>query len=506
MPIQQKAYGHLPRAMLKCVLMVKLSFWQAHPRRWASALLASLALGIFLLCAPAALAALQLNYFNVIAFPTSVTLEWSTASEVNLAGFDVQCKLASEPDSAFHEIGYVRAKGGPNVGALYTFNVASGVVPGVSYCFRLKEITTDGSPGEVIDRCGYGPLVTPTPGSGAIPVFTPIAVPTDAFGNPIVPTPTPAVPAPPAVPTDAFGNPIPPTPFIPQAVPTDAFGSPLPTPMIPGAVPTDAFGNPLPTPIIPGAVPTDAFGNPLPTPIIPGAVPTDAFGNPLPPTPTPLIPGAVPTDAFGSPLATPTLPVSAAAVPTDAFGNPLAPMAPASADPAAVATDAFGNPLAPDPFVAATQTAAASATAAATVALTDPQAIAAANAASQEALAAAATNMAAAAAGVPVNVPVVTPTPAFIVVTATPTPAPVALAPVYTPLPSATPAPAGMQLASTLDPSQNLTQNLMVMLLCLTFTGASGIGIVGLITSVMFMRSRSSQREFYERTNTRRRL
>jgi hypothetical protein len=104
-----------------------------------------------------------------------------------------------------------------------------------------------------------------------------------------------------------------------------------------------------------------------------------------------------------------------------------------------------------------------------------------------------------------VTVPAVTPSPAFVVVTATPTPAPVALAPVLTPLPTATPAPAGIQLASTLDPGQNLTQNLLIMLLCLTFTGASGIGIVGLITSVMFMRARSSQREFFERTSTRRR-
>jgi hypothetical protein len=77
---------------------------------------------------------------------------------------------------------------------------------------------------------------------------------------------------------------------------------------------------------------------------------------------------------------------------------------------------------------------------------------------------------------------------------------------VFTPLPTATPAPVGLQLASTLDPGQNLTQNLMIMLLCLTFTGASGIGVVGLITSVMFMRSRSSQREFYERAGQRRRL
>ena len=100
-----------------------------------------------------------------------------------------------------------------------------------------------------------------------------------------------------------------------------------------------------------------------------------------------------------------------------------------------------------------------------------------------------------------------TPTVAYVVVTATPTEAPVALAPIYTPLPTATPLPAGVQLASSMQPSgQNLTQNLMVMLLCLTFTGATGIGIIGLITSVMFMRARSSQRDFYERTSIRRRL
>jgi hypothetical protein len=99
-----------------------------------------------------------------------------------------------------------------------------------------------------------------------------------------------------------------------------------------------------------------------------------------------------------------------------------------------------------------------------------------------------------------------TPTVAYVVVTATPTPVPVALAPVLTPLPTTTPLPAGIQLASSLEPAgQNLTQNLMVMMLCLTFTGASGIGILGLITSVMFMRARSSQRDFYERTSVRRR-
>ena len=35
--------------------------------------------------------------------------------------------------------------------------------------------------------------------------------------------------------------------------------------------------------------------------------------------------------------------------------------------------------------------------------------------------------------------------------------------------------------------------------------GATGLGVLGLITSVMFMRSRSSQREFYDRHSNRRR-
>ena len=423
-----------------------------HPRRVAVVVLAPLAVVVLFACVQTALAAVQLNFFNVIAFPSSVTLEWSTASEVNLAGFDIQCKQANEPDTAYHEIGFQPAKGGPNVGALYDFPVTSGLVPGNSYCFRLKEITTDGSPGEVFDRCGYGPMVTPTPGFGAIPVFTPVPVQTDAFGNPIVPTPTPQIPV---VATDAFGNPI---TQIPGAVPTDAFGNPIPpTPFnptsplatpFPQAVATDAFGNP-----IPGAPPAAPI-SPLPSPSV-AASAYDQYGNPIAPAQAAVGTDAYgnPVDAFGNPIATPA---QAAAVGTDAFGNPV---------------DAFGNPLPPGGGAPL------------------PDNAQAAQPPAQE------------------YIQPATPTEAYVVVTATPTVAPVALAPVYTPLPTTTPLPAGVQLASSLQPAgQSLTQNLMVMLLCLTFTGATGIGIIGLITSVMFMRARSSQRDFYERTSIRRRF
>ena len=158
-------------------------------------------------------------------------------------------------------------------------------------------------------------------------------------------------------------------------------------------------------------------------------------------------------DANGNPIATP---LQAAAVATDAFGNQI---------------DAYGNLLPPPGGALLPENTQAD----------QPPA--------------------------PEYIQPATPTAAYVVVTATPTEAPVALAPVYTPLATATPLPAGVQLASSLQPGgQNLTQNLMVMLLCLTFTGATGIGIIGLITSVMFMRARTSQRDFYERTSIRRRL
>ncbi len=381
---------------------------RAQRRRWTLAGLAALAIGLTVMLAQPLLAAVQFSYFSVISNPASVVLQWGTTSEFNVQGFEVQCKLADEPEAAYHRIGFMPAKGGPSTPAQYSFPVTTGVDPGVAYCFRLIEQTSDGSPGDVQDRCGYGPNVTPTPGApGVVPTLDPNsvpAVPTDAFGNPIV-QPTP-------LPTDASGNPI-----VPQAAPTDAFGSPLPPP-----VATDPFGNP----IAPSAQQYDQFGNP----IAPQPVATDPFGNPIAPQ----------YDAFGSPLAAPT--------PTS--------------DPFAVPTPMM---ITPDP----------SAGAAAMSVPTDASALAQASGPATGVEESALT---------------------YIVVTAVPTEAPLALGAVPTPLATVTPTPPGYQLVSALAPT---TQNLMIMLLCLTFTGASGIGILGLITSVMFMRSRSSQRDFYDR-------
>jgi hypothetical protein len=374
------------------------------------------ALAIWL--AQPALAAIELNYFTVIANPASVILQWGTLNEFNVQGYEIQYKREDEPEAAYHRIGFLPAKGGESLPAQYRFPVTSGIETGVPYCFRLVELTTDGTPGEKIDRCGYGPSITPIPGA---PTSTPTAAPssaapTDAFGNPLPQA------------TDAFGNPL------PQA--TDAFGNPLPAP-------TDASGNPVVQP-----PPTDAFGSPLPAP-------TDAFGNPVVQPP--------PTDAFGSPLP----------APTDAFGNPVVQPPP---------TDAFGSPLpTPDPNAPPTPI------------VVTPLPPPSEGAATAEVAQASAETTATVDASLP----------AYVVVTAVPTTAPVAFGPVLTPLPTLTPTPSILQLTTLLTPST--TQNMMLMLLCLTVAGAGGIGLLGLITSVMFMRSRSTQREFYDRSSLPRR-
>ena len=83
----------------------------------------------------------------------------------------------------------------------------------------------------------------------------------------------------------------------------------------------------------------------------------------------------------------------------------------------------------------------------------------------------------------------VDPNAPYIVVTYTPSPEPLELALIYTPVPTA-PA-ATLSLANFLSPT---TENVVVMLLCLTFFSASGLGIMGLLTSALYLRSRDNRR------------
>lgn len=87
--------------------------------------------------------------------------------------------------------------------------------------------------------------------------------------------------------------------------------------------------------------------------------------------------------------------------------------------------------------------------------------------------------------------------PPYIVLTATATPEMVASAPTFTPYPTGLPQPevnfVGLRIPDT--------QNLMIMLLCGVFSGASGLGILGLVSTLLYMRARAGIRP--KRTNQR---
>jgi len=215
-------------------------------------------LGLFLgllgmLLVQGADAAVELEFLRAIPQPDGVRLEWATKHEYNLWGFRVYCKAETDPDAEYHLLGSLPARGGLDQGAEYGFDVF-GLEPGVSYCFRIQEITTDEQPGEIFEICGYGIDVTPT--ATVTPTFTPSPTPTPTAT--VTPTPTPT-------PTQAETSPLP---------------SPTPTPEPTGEI------LPQVTVILPTPLPQPTF-------ILVTATPTATRPAP-PPTPTPL-PTATPT-------------------------------------------------------------------------------------------------------------------------------------------------------------------------------------------------------------------
>lgn len=357
------------------------------------------------LAAAPVLADIYLTFYRVVPSPTAVTLEWGTKDEKNLLGFDVQAKTAADPESAYHTIGFVKAHGGPGTPALYSF-AATQVASGTPYCFRLKELTQDGAPGDVFEACGYGLDITPTPTYAPVVSMPAATQPTAA---PTAPAETATVLPAAAPPTPVGGQPV-----QPAAPPAEVTPAPVqPAPVNPSS--------PLPTPEAAQPAPPQP-----PAPV----EPAPALNQP--PSPQPALPvqsadGSQPV----SPLAAPVeaAPGALAAQPVDGAGNQVP-----GAQPAAVM-----------PTSAAAQ---------------------------------------------------------YVVVTATPTQLAAVFGAVLTPLPTVTPTPNAYQLVGLLEPT---AQNVMAMLLCLTFSGATTIGILGLLASVMYMRARSSQREFYDRYSDRHR-
>ncbi len=370
-------------------------------------------------------AAIELAYYRASATNNAVFLEWATVREFNLNGFEILCKRSVEPVTAYHPIGSRIAQGTADTGATYNFNVTSGLIAGESYCFRLREVTSDGTPGEAFDLCGYGPGLTPAP------------------------TPT----------VDVAGLSL-------ELTPTTIAVEPVPGLEVPGLPPTL-------TPIPPGVFPETPTPLPGQQPISPLADPNAPVDPNLALTPT--------VDPFAT--WTPTVDPFITIAPTV---DPAAPITPIGMDPNSAAI-AQAQMQAETPTALPTDTPfpTETATEIATETPTQPASPLAVDPAVAEIAAVPDAYMAQAVAA--------TATPPYVVVTATPTPegAGVAmLAPTFTPWPTAMPTPS-FSLDSLLVPS---TQNLMVGLLCLIFVSASGLGALGLVTSVLYMRSQS-QRE-----------
>ena len=348
-------------------------------------------------------AAVELLDFQVRSSQNDILLLWNTAHEYDLSGFDVMCKPASEPDTAYHSIGFREAQGSPQVGAKYFFLVNQNLAPGQSYCFRLREVTTNDQPGEIFDRCGYGLGITPTATftatatltatvslttTGALTGAQPLTAATWITGAPLLMVTRPVT------------NPV-------NSIPE------TPTPSV---VITQSAVTPTPTPI--------GF-SPLPTPSL-------APNNPI-------TSSAVITNPVLPPTVTPNTPVTITGVTTFTATPTLT------------------------PTITPTTTQSA---------LTNGDVSGAANSG-------------------PIT-PTATLNTSYVIMTATPTPASLSPLPLMTAVPTVTPSPS-IDLAAVAQPN---TQNIIILLLCFTFLGASGLGILGLLTSMLYMRSRRAPREW----------
>ena len=379
-------------------------------------------------------------YVTASGRPDGVLLAWGTVSEYNLSGFEILCKLESEPEDAFHPIGSRPAVGSLDAGADYQFPVNSGLEPGLTYCFRIREIAFTEEPPEFVDLCGYGININP-PGAAGTPIgSSPGSV--EVLSTAVFTTTPPPVQPIGGTPTPITINP---------AAPTGTFTAPAtatPTATVIGAAPAVT---PFPT------------VTPLPSP-----TPTQAGESPP----------QTGSDATTSPLGTPTQNAQ-----SDAATSPLANQSSAAADagesPLMTGAQQDENAQSPleSPSPTPTWTALATATWTPMATATLPPST------GQESMAADSPVGGGVAQGDDAN-------PAYIVVTATPTPPETTPDATFTPLPTATPLPDSRLLATAADPT---VENLILMTLCFIFLGAGGIGALGLTTTVLYIRSRNDR-------------
>jgi len=351
----------------------------SHHSKYKPVLLAIFYLGLlslgFFRLAQSTYAAIELNYFEILVENGEVVAEWSTASEHTLLGFDLLYKEEGESQSQYRKIGEEVAQGNADSGATYQIMLTDYLSAATSYCFRLKEVTLNEERGEIIDRCGYGLYITPTPTTVVIDITD-----INTTAN-ITETTSPTVTS--VVTDTGLGSPILEQPPIITTTP----------------VPPLQEQPPLEITATVGVAPITA---------------TVVSSSTLP---------IVPENGVESPLPTPT------------------PQA-ESSENSSIVTETLDNSMARNVTAASQEI---------------PTATTASN-------------------------------PPYIILTVTPTRDMIALLPTFTPFPTAK-AVENPNVVLAILPN---TQNLMIVLLCGVFSAASGLGILGLVTTLLYMRSRSS--------------
>ena len=404
-------------------------------------------------------AAVELSSYEVLVLPTAVVVEWQTVSEYDLIGFEVWYKAEAASQSAYKLLDKRIAQGSTQRGVIYRMDVTYALKPNTAYCFQLRELPINGERGEILNRCGYGLGISAQPTPTPTPLFTPTntVTPTIALTSTTFLTSTPLLTGTTGITsatilstttlltsTQPFTQPL--------TLPLTTTVEPFPTSLGPTTtLPTDTLpispSNPGETAglIFPTATPTPFNLSVLPTPL------TYTQTLPATPIPTPIVP------LSGTPTITTTALNTGTTMAAGAFTSPSvnAPTDLLSQTAALTGTtisgsQSFFESALPTPLSALP------------ISVTPTTTLAA-----------------------------VAPNPPYIVLTATPTTVALASAPTFTPYPTLA-VPAGDTLLGVQVPD---TQNLMIMLLCGVFSGASGLGILGLVSTLLYMRARAANRQ-----------
>ena len=83
----------------------------------------------------------ELTFFTASVSGSSVQLLWSTATESQNYGFDIERRLVLE--ASWQSIGFIPGSGNSN--SLKSYTYTDNAIPSGSYQYRLKQIDTDGS-------------------------------------------------------------------------------------------------------------------------------------------------------------------------------------------------------------------------------------------------------------------------------------------------------------------------------------------------------------------------